>query len=144
MGETATTVKPRSYYNCVECPAFCCSVYERVQVTPRDIRRLAKHFGVTAEVATARYTKMYEKERVLRRKRDALFGEACQFINPETRGCTIYNARPAGRSQYAAPREDHVSKREEVNGRFLIEADRQEARRLLRWCVEFARRRAQG
>ena len=95
MGETVTTVKPRSYYNCVECPAFCCSVYERVQVTPRDIRRLAKHFGVTEEVATARYTKMYSGERVLRRKRDHLFGQACQFINPETRGCGIYNARPA-------------------------------------------------
>jgi Fe-S-cluster containining protein len=70
-------------------------VYERVQVTPRDIRRLAKHFGVTEEVATARYTKMYSGERVLRRKHDHLFGQACQFINPETRGCTIYHARPA-------------------------------------------------
>jgi Fe-S-cluster containining protein len=95
MGETVTTFKPRSYYNCVECPAFCCSVYERVQVTRRDIRRLAKHFGVTEEVATARYTKMYAGERVLRRKRDHLFGQACQFINPETRGCGIYNVRPA-------------------------------------------------
>ena len=95
MGETVTTLKPRSYYNCVECPAFCCSVYERVQVTRRDIRRLAKHFGVTEEVATARYTKMYAGERVLRRKRDHLFGQACQFINPETRGCGIYNVRPA-------------------------------------------------
>ena len=85
MGNIAA--KPKSYYDCVDCPAFCCSVYERVQVTPRDIRRLAKYFGVTEEVATVRYTKMYEKERVLRRKRDALFGQACQFINPETRGC---------------------------------------------------------
>jgi Fe-S-cluster containining protein len=42
-----------------------------------------------------RYTKIYEKERVLRRKKDPLFGQACQFINPETRGCTIYDARPA-------------------------------------------------
>jgi uncharacterized protein len=95
MGDTATKVKPRSYYDCVKCPAFCCSVYERVQVTLRDIRRLAKHFGVTVEVATARYTKMWEGERVLRRKRDHLFGQACQFINPETRGCGIYHARPA-------------------------------------------------
>jgi hypothetical protein len=70
-------------------------VYDRVQVTPRDIRRLAKHFGITEEAATARFTKMYAKERVLRRKRDELFGVACKFINPETRGCTIYHARPA-------------------------------------------------
>jgi len=95
MGTTPTDGKPKkSYYDCVDCPAYCCSVYERVQVTPRDIRRLAKHFGVTEEVATSRYTKMYENERVLRRKSDALLGEACQFINSETRGCTIYEARP--------------------------------------------------
>jgi hypothetical protein len=68
--------KPKIFYDCTDCPAFCCSVYDRVQVTPRDIRRLAKHFGVTEEVATARFTKMYAKERVLRRKRDELFGVA--------------------------------------------------------------------
>ena len=42
MGDIATNVKPRSYYDCVDCPAYCCSVYERVQVTPRDVRRLAE------------------------------------------------------------------------------------------------------
>ena len=96
MGESTTTAKPKSYYDCVDCPAYCCSVYERVQVTPRDIRRLAKYFNVTEDLATARYAKIYEKERVLRRKkRMHLFGQACQFINPETRGCGIYHARPA-------------------------------------------------
>ena len=87
--------RKKSLYDCVDCPAYCCSVYERVQVAPRDIRRLAKHFGVTEEVATARFTKLYEKERILRRKKDPLFGESCQFLNTETRGCTIYHARPA-------------------------------------------------
>ncbi|HSE21233.1 MAG TPA: YkgJ family cysteine cluster protein [Pyrinomonadaceae bacterium] len=95
MGTISPTPKPKSYYDCVDCPAYCCSVYERVQVTPRDIRRLAKHFGVTEDVATVRFTKVYENERVLRRKKDKLFAEACQFINQDTRGCTIYNARPA-------------------------------------------------
>jgi len=95
MGAISTDGKKKSYYDCVDCPAYCCSVYDRVQVTPRDIRRLAKHFGVTDEVATARYTKVWGKERVLRRKKDVLFEETCQFINTETRGCTIYDARPA-------------------------------------------------
>lgn len=95
MGDIVTKAKPRSYYDCVACPAYCCSVYERVQVTPRDIRRLAKHFGVAEEVAKTRFTKMYDGERVLRRKKDHLFGQACRFINPETRGCGIYHARPA-------------------------------------------------
>ena len=92
--------KPRTYYDCNECPAYCCSIYERVQVTPRDIRRLAKHFSVTEEVATVRYTKFFEKERVLRRKADPIFGQACHFLNPETRKCTIYNARPAVCREY--------------------------------------------
>src|SRR5262245_30292932 len=95
MGNILPKEVTRSYYNCVECPAYCCSVYERVQVTPRDIRRLAKHFNTTEELATARFTKIVDKERVLRRKADPLFGQACQFLNPETRGCTIYHARPA-------------------------------------------------
>jgi len=69
-------------------------------VTPRDIRRLAKHFSVTEEVATVRYTKLFEKERVLRRKADPIFGQACHFLNPETRRCTIYNARPAVCREY--------------------------------------------
>lgn len=95
MGEIPATVKTKSYYNCLDCPAYCCSVYERVQVTPRDVRRLANHFNVAEEVAVARFTKVYEKERVLRRKADPVLGQACHFLNPETRRCTIYNARPA-------------------------------------------------
>jgi hypothetical protein len=67
-----------------------------VQVTKRDLNRLAKYFGVPVEVAEKRYTKIHAAsgERVLRRKKDHIFGEACQFINPETRGCTIYHGRP--------------------------------------------------
>lgn len=81
-------------YDCDKCVAYCCSIYERVQVGPRDIRRLAAHFGVTPEVATARYTKLFGKERILRRRADRLFGQACMFLNQDTRKCTIYDARP--------------------------------------------------
>lgn len=82
-------------YDCSKCPAYCCSVYERVQVTRRDIRRLAAHFAVTPEFAMARYTRLFGKERVLRRKADPVLGQACKFLDPETRRCTIYHARPA-------------------------------------------------
>ena len=81
-------------YDCDKCVAYCCSIYERVQVTPRDIRRLASHFRVSPEVATQRFTKLFGKERILRRKADRLFGQACAFLDQETRKCTIYNARP--------------------------------------------------
>jgi Fe-S-cluster containining protein len=96
MARTITDEQPKIHYDCSKCPAFCCSVYERVQVTKRDLNRLAKYFDVPVEVAEKRYTKIHAAsgERVLRRKKDHIFGEACQFINPETRGCTIYHGRP--------------------------------------------------
>jgi uncharacterized protein len=95
MGNSLLDTQPKTYYDCLDCPAYCCSVYERVQVTSRDVRRLAKHFGVTEDVAATRYTKFFGKERVLRRKADPIFGQACQFLNADTRNCTIYHSRPA-------------------------------------------------
>jgi Fe-S-cluster containining protein len=90
---TAIETKP-AYYNCAKCPAYCCSIYERVQVTSRDLKRLAKHFTVDLETAERRFTTRYQGERVLRRKADPIFGKACKFLNPLTRQCTIYHARP--------------------------------------------------
>ena len=83
-----------AYYNCSKCPAYCCSIYERVQVTKRDLKRLAKHFAVDLETAARRFTSVWQGERVLRRKADPIFGKACKFLNPDTRQCTIYHARP--------------------------------------------------
>ncbi|MEK6280242.1 MAG: YkgJ family cysteine cluster protein [Acidobacteriota bacterium] len=94
MGQTAGNGVRAAKYDCDKCVAYCCSIYDRIQVTPRDIRRLALHFGVSPEVATARYTKLWESERILRRRADRLFGQACMFLNQDTRKCTIYDARP--------------------------------------------------
>ena len=90
----SSSVKQRSYYNCAKCPAYCCSIYERVQVTRRDIARLAKHFETSFESARRKFTTTWQGEQVLRRKADPIFGKACKFLNPETRQCTIYDARP--------------------------------------------------
>jgi len=84
----------RRYYNCSKCPAYCCSVYERVRVDRRDIRRLARHFNVDDRTAIQRFTKTYNGERILRQKADPIFGKACRFLDPKTRQCTIYDARP--------------------------------------------------
>jgi len=89
----AIETKP-AYYNCAKCPAYCCSIYERVQVTKRDLKRLAKHFALDLETAARRLTTIWQGERVLRRKADPIFGKACKFLNPLTRQCTIYHARP--------------------------------------------------
>ena len=94
MAKTAASAPRRIFYDCAKCPAFCCSIYERVAVTKRDLTRLARHHGLTTDAASKRFTKAYGKERVLRRKKDPVLGTACRFLDPETRGCTIYLARP--------------------------------------------------
>jgi len=90
----AKTKTERSYYDCSKCPAYCCSIYERVQVTKGDIRSLAVHFGVDVETARQRFTTTWQGEQILRRKKDPIFGRACKFLDPATRQCTIYDARP--------------------------------------------------
>ena len=94
MGSTKTSTK-RSYYNCAKCPAYCCSIYELVEVTKSDLERLAKHFRVSVRTARQQFTKTYQGERILRRKADPIFAEACKFLDPKTRRCTVYEARPA-------------------------------------------------
>ena len=89
-----TTETERSYYDCTKCPAYCCSIYERVQVTKSDLKRLAGHFGVDLETAQQKFTTTWQGEQILRRKADPIFGKACKFLDPATRQCTIYDARP--------------------------------------------------
>ena len=82
-------------YNCIKCPAYCCS-YPVIVVTKRDVARLAKHFGLSPEEAERKFTKSaHGHKRVMRRKADPHYGRACRFLNPETRRCTVYEARPA-------------------------------------------------
>ena len=102
MVKTIKDEQTRTYFDCAKCPAYCCSIYDRVQVTKRDINRLAKHFGVSYETARRRYTTQWEDERVLKRVKDVIFEETCMFLDQETRGCTIYHARPAVCREYPA------------------------------------------
>ncbi len=95
MAKTITDNHKRSYFDCNQCPAFCCSIYERVQVDKRDLRRLARYFQLTPEETARRYTKKYQDEMILRQKKDRILGKACQFLNEDTRRCTIYEARPS-------------------------------------------------
>lgn len=100
MAKTAARAPRRLLYDCAKCPAYCCSMYERVAVSKRDLHRLARHHGLTADQAAKRFTKRYGEERVLRRKKDPVLGKSCRFLDPETRGCTIYLARPTVCRQY--------------------------------------------
>ena len=83
------------HYDCDDCPAYCCS-YARIIVTDEDIERLGQHHGMSPREARRAFTKKGEDkgERILRHQADEHFTTICRFIDPDTRGCTIYKARP--------------------------------------------------
>src|SRR5512144_2624632 len=54
---------PSAKYSCLKCPGYCCS-YPEIEVTPRDIERLAKHFDISYSQAEERLTKYDPKEKV--------------------------------------------------------------------------------
>jgi len=88
-------VPVRVRYSCSKCPAFCCT-YSEIEVTPRDIERLARHFGVTYAVAEERFTKTDAKNtlRMMRHRKDRVFDSACMMLDQDKRRCTVYEARP--------------------------------------------------
>jgi Fe-S-cluster containining protein len=89
-------IKPKLKYSCAKCPAYCCS-YPEIEVTPRDIERLAKHFSLPYKTAEQRLTKYDAKEKVqlLRHQKDRVFDSVCALLDQKTRQCTVYEARPA-------------------------------------------------
>ena len=84
------------FYDCLNCPSYCCT-YPRIPVTKRDLRRLARHLGLSEDEARERYTKpgWTSRERVMRHQKDEIFGSACRFLDLETRLCTVHQHRPS-------------------------------------------------
>jgi Fe-S-cluster containining protein len=87
--------KPAKRYNCLKCPAYCCT-YSEIEVTARDVERLARHFGLTYAQAEDRFTKLDAKGKVrmLRHRKDKIFDSTCMLLDQEKRRCTVYEARP--------------------------------------------------
>lgn len=82
-------------YDCLKCPGYCCS-YPIIEITEKDLARLARHFDVSEAEARKRFTKRaHGLEIVLRRKQDRHFGRICAFFDTQARRCTIYTARPS-------------------------------------------------
>lgn len=100
-----TQKTPRIQYDCSKCPGYCCS-YPRIEVKDADVRRLAKHFGLTVAEAERKFTRLYRdedvpgEERILRHHKDAIYGSICRFFDTRERRCTVYVARPAVCRQY--------------------------------------------
>jgi Fe-S-cluster containining protein len=91
---TVTTENPP--LNCMKCASFCCKVAGYVEVRRADIRRLAKHLGLTVRA--------FEEKHLVEvtRKGEKLIKsgyDTCQFLS-EDRRCTVYAARPTDCRQY--------------------------------------------
>ena len=85
----------RARYSCQKCPAYCCT-YAKIEVTSRDIERLARHFDLDYAQAEERFTKVDPGDgaRLLRHRKDKIFDSTCMMLDQEKRRCTIYEARP--------------------------------------------------
>ena len=82
-------------YNCAKCPGYCCS-YPLIELTKKDVERLADHFGMGFRAAKAKFTKeQHGATYAMRRKKDEHFGRICQFFDTEARRCSIYKVRPS-------------------------------------------------
>lgn len=81
-------------YDCGQCPGYCCS-YPVIQVTKADVKRLAKHFGISEGEAEKRFTKDdHGHKQILRRKSDEIYGRICKLFDTAQRNCSVYAARP--------------------------------------------------
>ncbi len=76
--------------NCLKCSSFCCKLAGYVEVRRADIRRLAKHLGLTVPAFEAKHIVETTRkgEKLLKSAYDT-----CQFLG-EDRRCTVYAARP--------------------------------------------------
>ena len=94
---------PRIRYDCSRCPGYCCT-YPRIEVKDADVKRLARHFALDPAQAEKRFTRRYRAdgvdERILRHRKDPVYGSICRFFDIEARRCTVYAARPAVCRQY--------------------------------------------
>ena len=94
-------------YNCLKCTGYCCS-YDRIEVSEKDIRRLAQYFEISQQDVKSKHLKTYKLknkkgnifEIILRHKKDHIFKSVCKFLDSESRQCTIYHARPKVCRQY--------------------------------------------
>ena len=85
----------RKLYDCMKCPGYCCS-YPVIEVKDRDAERIAKHFDMPLARAEKKFfRKAHGYKRIMRRKKDEIYGKICRFFDTKERRCTIYHARPS-------------------------------------------------
>src|SRR5439155_1506734 len=90
----AFPIPVRVKYSCAKCPAYCCS-YPEIEATPRDIQRLARHFGLGYEQAEERFTRRdpADNVRLLRHRKDRIFDSVRSATSPCAPNARAYAAK---------------------------------------------------
>ncbi len=87
--------------DCQGC-ALCCKMAGYVEVSNYDIRRLARHFGLTVPEFEAKHLVQVTRAGKKRIKEADI---SCQFLGKD-RSCTVYDARPTNCRQYVCWDQD--------------------------------------
>ena len=87
--------------DCNHC-AMCCKMAGYVEVSNYDIRRLARHFGITVGQFEEKHV-VHVTRAGKKRIKDADI--TCQFLS-KTRSCTVYEARPTNCRGYVCWDQD--------------------------------------
>lgn len=87
--------------DCRNC-AFCCKMAGYVEVSDYDIRRLAKHFGITPAQFEDKHL-VHKTSRGKKWIKDEL--ATCQFLGAD-HSCTVYAARPTNCRGYVCWDQD--------------------------------------
>lgn len=92
---TSKVKKMAKLYDCEKCPGYCCG-YPIIEASPKDVRRLARHFGLEYETAREKFTeKENNRVRKMRQRPDKKLGAPlCIFFDQKTRRCSVYTVRP--------------------------------------------------
>jgi len=85
-------------YDCDKCPAWCCT-YEEIEISDKEIQRIADHFKISFTTARRRFTQATEEGdgrslSIIPDPDPDYFGKACVFLDLGKRFCTIYEVRP--------------------------------------------------
>ena len=85
-------------FECTKCGKCCTNrdEYAHVYVNPEETRALAKHLGMSTRTFKKTYTFVdSDGWRQL-----SFRGDRCVFLDPDTRGCRVYSARPSQCSSF--------------------------------------------
>ncbi len=77
-------------FTCTQCGDCCTGEPGFVWISEEELEEIATVLKISVDQARLKYTRLFEGNMSLKEYKNG----DCIFLHPETRGCTVYNARP--------------------------------------------------